>query len=115
MIGESGPEHERHIPSYRDGCYYERVEDCCWICYLRLIWRASEPDVHEANRAARPRSTAETGHGAPARVRPEERSIERRRGEEGDVVDTTDDGSGTVGAELEAGEGVEMDVRSMSD
>jgi hypothetical protein len=103
MIGEPGPQHERHLPSYRDGCYYDRVEDCCWICYLRLIWRASEPDVQEANRAARARSTEGAEQGGSARSRLGEHPADRRRGEEPGVVDTTDDASTTV-AELEPGE-----------
>lgn len=110
MIGESGPEHERHLPSYRDGCYYGRVEDCCWICYWRLIWQASEPDVQEANRAARSHPTRTFEHEVSTRARPEAHSADGRREETVDIVDTTDDASATV-AELEPGEGVEMDVR----
>lgn len=26
-----------HFPEERDGCYYERPEDCCWLCYLRIL------------------------------------------------------------------------------
>lgn len=28
---------KRHFPAERDGCYYERPLDCCWLCYVR-IW-----------------------------------------------------------------------------
>lgn len=30
----------RHFPAERDGCYYGRVVDCCWLCYGRLVWAA---------------------------------------------------------------------------
>lgn len=26
----------RHFPRQRKGCYYERVEDCCWLCMVRF-------------------------------------------------------------------------------
>ncbi|MFC4987697.1 hypothetical protein [Saliphagus infecundisoli] len=26
-----------HVPRYRVGCYYGRMEDCCWACMLRLL------------------------------------------------------------------------------
>lgn len=35
-----------HFPRETRGCYYHRVEDCCWLCrikmvaaYLRMWWR----------------------------------------------------------------------------
>jgi hypothetical protein len=26
-----------HVPAFRDGCYYGRPADCCWLCYCRLL------------------------------------------------------------------------------
>lgn len=26
-----------HFPDERNGCYYQRVADCCWLCYLRMV------------------------------------------------------------------------------
>ena len=26
-----------HLPAERDGCYYQRVDDCCWLCLLRML------------------------------------------------------------------------------
>ena len=26
----------RHFPRQRTGCYYERFEDCCWLCVVRF-------------------------------------------------------------------------------
>lgn len=37
MALERGPEGKRHAPTYRDGCYYGRMGDCCWMCLLRKI------------------------------------------------------------------------------
>jgi hypothetical protein len=31
----------RHVPSQRPGCYYERIEDCCWLCLARFAWTAT--------------------------------------------------------------------------
>jgi hypothetical protein len=35
----------RHFPRQRSGCYYERLEDCCWLCVGRFAVAAtgSEP------------------------------------------------------------------------
>ncbi len=27
----------RHFPAERDGCYYQRIVDCCWLCYGRML------------------------------------------------------------------------------
>lgn len=27
----------KHYPEETKGCYYERVDDCCWICLLRSV------------------------------------------------------------------------------
>lgn len=27
----------RHYPEERDGCYYQRPTDCCWLCLLRIL------------------------------------------------------------------------------
>jgi|GEM_PF-2622166 len=32
---------KRHFPAERNGCYYERLSDCCWLCYLRLVLAAA--------------------------------------------------------------------------
>lgn len=37
MIGERGPNGERHVPERRPGCYYGRMEDCCTLCTWRLV------------------------------------------------------------------------------
>lgn len=29
-----------HVPSFRNGCYYGRLADCCWLCLLRLVGAA---------------------------------------------------------------------------
>jgi hypothetical protein len=29
-------EDRRHFPRQRKGCYYERFEDCCWLCMARF-------------------------------------------------------------------------------
>jgi hypothetical protein len=34
------PTRKHHFPAERDGCYYQRVEDCCALCYLRLVGAA---------------------------------------------------------------------------
>ena len=26
-----------HFPKETDGCFYERIEDCCWLCIIRLF------------------------------------------------------------------------------
>jgi len=26
-----------HVPGFRNGCYYGRPADCCWVCFLRLL------------------------------------------------------------------------------
>lgn len=26
-----------HCPKETKGCYYERLEDCCWLCILRIL------------------------------------------------------------------------------
>ncbi|PSP62422.1 hypothetical protein BRC77_09985 [Halobacteriales archaeon QH_8_64_26] len=38
-------EDRRHFPQQRSGCYYERLEDCCWLCLGRFAAAAarSEP------------------------------------------------------------------------
>lgn len=37
MIGQRGPNGERHVPEQRSGCYYGRMDDCCALCTWRLI------------------------------------------------------------------------------
>lgn len=34
---EKGPEGNAHVPEFKNGCYYGREEDCCWICFVRFI------------------------------------------------------------------------------
>lgn len=36
MALERGPEGRLHVPSYRDGCYYNRLTDCCFVCLFRI-------------------------------------------------------------------------------
>jgi len=26
-----------HFPKETKGCYYERLEDCCWLCIVRIV------------------------------------------------------------------------------
>ena len=37
-----------HFPRFASGCYYQRLNDCCWLCMLR-IFRAN---IHAARRSA---------------------------------------------------------------
>jgi hypothetical protein len=58
----TGPiDDRRHFPQQRKGCYYERVEDCCWLCMVRLAAKArsqskrgdeSEREAHGSGRAS---------------------------------------------------------------
>ncbi|MFC7155534.1 hypothetical protein ACFQPA_08695 [Halomarina halobia] len=25
-----------HLPEYTTGCYHERLDDCCWLCFFRI-------------------------------------------------------------------------------
>lgn len=34
---EQGPDDAFHVPAFRKGCYYQRIEDCCWVCFVRFI------------------------------------------------------------------------------
>ena len=34
----TGVDSRRHLPRLTSGCYYERLEDCCWLCTLRLVF-----------------------------------------------------------------------------
>lgn len=38
---ERGPQGKLHVPSYKDGCYYGRVEDSCWLCVIRVATGAT--------------------------------------------------------------------------
>ncbi len=33
---EKGPDDKFHFPAFKTGCYYNRGEDCCWLCFIRL-------------------------------------------------------------------------------
>lgn len=57
----TGPVDERrHFPRQRKGCYYERVEDCCWLCVVRFTVagarsgpeRAERESEHETRRSS---------------------------------------------------------------
>lgn len=112
MIGERGPDGKRHVPSYRSGCYYRREEDCCWVCYFRLIWEGSDPELREANRAVRPGSIVGLELDVPVidRIR-ENEPIDYQRGEITDVFSVRDGDSAVVAVELETGEEVALGVR----
>ncbi|RZN39836.1 MAG: SHOCT domain-containing protein [Methanophagales archaeon ANME-1-THS] len=30
----------KHYPKETEGCYYEHLEDCCWLCILRILFTA---------------------------------------------------------------------------
>ena len=34
---EKGPKDNVHFPEFKNGCYYGREEDCCWVCFVRFI------------------------------------------------------------------------------
>jgi hypothetical protein len=27
-----------HFPRQRKGCYYGRMDTCCWLCWWRMAW-----------------------------------------------------------------------------
>ena len=37
LVGEIDDRERRHVMQFRNGCYYERPQDCCWLCLLRFI------------------------------------------------------------------------------
>lgn len=37
MLSEKGPDGDRHVPTHRAGCYYDRAGDCCLLCLCRTI------------------------------------------------------------------------------
>lgn len=45
MVGERGPHGNFHIPRYRDGCYYSRIADCCWACFIRKLTSSTTSPV----------------------------------------------------------------------
>ncbi len=52
MVLKKGPQGKRHFPSYRNGCYYRRLSDCCWLCMVRLATDSTSPinyRIREAN------------------------------------------------------------------
>lgn len=114
MISERGPDTKRHVPSYRSGCFYRRIEDCCWACYFRMIWETSDPEFRDATRGAERYSIIGTELDVPVinRITGDE-SVEYRRGEVTNVIDMADDDSAIVAIELETGEEVTVGVQSM--
>ena len=38
MTFERGPEGNRHVPKHRPGCYYGRMESCCILCVVRMLF-----------------------------------------------------------------------------
>lgn len=114
MIGERGPGDKRHVPSYRTGCYYNREEDCCWLCFIRLIRRSSDPAVQQANLAAHPRSLVGAELEIPAINRVTEGTqIDHQPGTVTEIIDVTDEESAIVTVELETGEKVAVGVESI--
>jgi len=44
-----------HFPAQQSGCYYQRIEDCCWVCvgrifltHLRTVGRLYSPLYSES-------------------------------------------------------------------
>ena len=53
MVLERDPQGKIHVPAYRDGCYHERLTDCCLLCILRIGLSSSSAPVRYRLRNAR--------------------------------------------------------------
>lgn len=106
---ERGPLGMVHVPSHRNGCYYHRVEDCCWVCYWRIVWALSRSAREEAAEGLVGRTIEVPSLHAIDDVE----SIEHVEGEITDVFTTTD-APQIVTVELETGDEITLGVRLTS-
>ena len=83
---ERGPADRLHVPSFRNGCYYNRLVDCCWLCYGRLLWAQTQiPREEEGQEIVGTTVEIPALHNID-----EDTSVEHVEGEITDVLTTTD-------------------------
>lgn len=106
---EKGPEDKVHFPEFKKGCYYEREEDCCWLCFIRIRLSLSrQPLSHEDD------STSEHPIiGMSVRIPMVDQSDEMVTHAEGKVINVyqTDDFTDFVTVRLENGSTISLAVK----
>lgn len=82
------------------------------MCYLRFVWRRSDPELHEANHGAD--SIVGTEFDVPViDRRSENECVEYHRGRVTDVLTVSEDDSAVVAVELETGERIAFECQSV--
>lgn len=50
---ERGPRENLHMPRFTKGCYRGRLEDCCWLCAVRIAVRSTATPIRYSIRKER--------------------------------------------------------------
>lgn len=112
MIGERGPEDELHLPAYRGGCYYGRLDDCCLLCVGRIVVShlAGVTRIGTRNAAVQTHELIGERVEIPISTGNEDGHVERVSGEIIDVFDLGDEPS-VLSVELDSGERLALSVK----
>lgn len=115
MLGETGPNGKQHFPAYRTGCYYNRSESCCWICYVRLLWQLCQPRSEGSNTVLEASSIVGTTLTVPTLNRlPETDDVEYEEGEITEIINVKNGDTTIITVELTTGERVAVGVQALS-
>ncbi|WP_122087911.1 hypothetical protein [Halalkalicoccus subterraneus] len=115
MIGERGPEDKLHLPAYRGGCYYGRVDDCCLLCVGRVVMSHSAGvfRIGTKNAAAQTHELIGERVEIPISTGHEDGGVERVSGEITDVFDLGDEPS-VLSVELDTGERLALSIKHLA-